>query len=81
MLLDVNLSPEEEKRLSEIPELKETVEVFLRDRLSLEDWRKSYHEPSDLAEARTIIKEVENESPQADGEEKQRFWKLYDRIG
>lgn len=80
MLINVNMTPDEEKRLSQIPELDKTIAGFLRNRLSLEDWRSGHHEDCDLAEAWKIIEEAENEAPLADEEVKQRFWKLYDRI-
>ncbi len=82
MSITVELPPEMEERVRQIPDLKERVTAFLRDQADCEEWRQRRYS----AKARTIAEEslAEAEALKAQGlgrgELFRRFFELHDRI-
>ena len=82
MSITVELPPDVEQRVRDIPDLHKRIAAFLRDQADWEDWRQSRYS----AKAQTIAAEslAEAESLKAQGVSREKmfreFFEVYDRV-
>jgi hypothetical protein len=82
MSITVELPPEMEERIRQIPDLNERVAAFLRDQADYEAWRARRYNAKARALAEESLAEAEQLKAQGVGREElfRRFFDLHDRI-
>ena len=82
MSITVELPPEMEERVRQIPDLNQRVAAFLHDQADYEAWRERRYSAKARALAAESLAEAEKLKEEGIGREElfQRFFELHDRI-
>lgn len=82
MSITVELPPEMEERVRQIPDLNERVAAFLRDQADYEAWRQRRYSTRARMLAEESLAEAVQLKAQGSGREElfERFFELHDRI-